>query len=108
MITIITGSKRSGKTSKALELASNKESVYLHISAVYSRFAYSLVDESTEVIIIDEVASFDQVKNLIASTHIWIEKRGEKGRQIPKPWLIICTHETDWPIIRDDVKFINL
>jgi len=56
-----------------------------------SPFAFSQIDETTDLIIIDEITkkSAATIPSVIYPDNIWVEKRGKTGFSIKKPRIII-------------------
>ena len=88
-VTIILGEPQSSKTALAKQLSENEKTVWLkHLGG----FGLSQIDASTELIVLDEAANISEVKHLITSTMLRIERKGQAVTTLPRPQTIIVSN----------------
>lgn len=109
-VTIILGSQASGKTTKAKEMVANKKAILL--KQFDTNYPYSEILKDTEVIVIDELGLRDlaEVKNLIKSDTILINKKHEVPFEMQRPELILVSNslkKSDFPTL-PFIKFIEM
>lgn len=95
---IITGPQGSGKTSVAMDIANQypKNEVALITSGNHSLlnnpFLFHQCNSSTELVILDEINSYDELRNAITfeSNGVRVDQRGKVPVQIEPYLIIVC------------------
>lgn len=104
-VTIILGFPQSGKTSFAKKLSYKKKTVWLNYNYL-DGFGLKEIDETTELIIVDDASIYLEVKRLITSPTLSIVRKGFAPKILPRPETIIisnsfkATQFSDIPHIR--------
>ena len=110
-VTIIIGPRESGKTTLAKQLTEGRKAVFVDPSNS-GPFLFSEVKADTEVIVMEEVHSANQVRGIAGSNRIMIEKQGRLKMEIDTPDLIftsnLLTRKDFEPVPALDLEFIEL
>lgn len=87
--TIITGKQASGKTTLAKRLVTGKKAIWIHDSDLHKTFGFSEIQESTQVIVIEDCKSIGWIDYLLNEKNILIQRQGKPPLSLKMPELII-------------------
>ena len=89
-IIVICGKPETGKTNIAKQITKGKKAVWVPYFEIKSPFAFSSVSTETEVIVFDGLTdkNREQVRNIISSEKISIQKKGVKEKEVIAPDMI--------------------
>lgn len=90
-ITLITGARGSGKTTKAKEIIGRSEFIYIHDASFNSPWTFRELKETTKFILIDEISysNFKKMSEMFRRNKIKVTRQSEPIRVLECP-SVVC------------------